>query len=38
MRFKSKNIAIRAGSFYVVVFHVDDAKLLEGHGRLGGGE
>jgi AMP phosphorylase len=29
VRFKSKNIAIRAGTFYVVVFHVDDAKTLD---------
>ncbi|MBW2995018.1 hypothetical protein KY312_01585, partial [Candidatus Woesearchaeota archaeon] len=29
MKFKSKNIAIRAGTFYVAVFHVDDAKDLD---------
>ena len=28
MKFKSKNIAIRAGNIYIAIFHVDDAKLL----------
>ncbi|MBW3017320.1 thymidine phosphorylase, partial [Candidatus Woesearchaeota archaeon] len=29
MQFNSKNVAIRAGSFFVCVLHIDDAKLLD---------